>query len=107
MYIYIYICICGVESKNDFLASSPIKRALRMCYSEPLYEERKKQLNSTTNVSISEEIETFVVESSCFFLFSYMYMYVCVCVCVYVYMYMYVCIYMCIYVCDYMYIYTC
>ena len=55
-----------------------------MCYSEPLYEERKKQLNSTTNVSISEEIETFerpedisseietfVVEFSCFFLSSY------------------------------------
>ena len=46
-----------------------------------LYEERKKQLNSTTNVSISEEIssgddisseiETFVVEFSCFFLSSY------------------------------------
>ena len=29
-----------------------------MCYSEPLYEERKKQLNSTTNVSISEEISS-------------------------------------------------
>ena len=41
-----------------FLPSSPIKRALRMCHSEPLYEERKKQLNSTTNVSISEEISS-------------------------------------------------
>ena len=59
IYIYIYIYITRrVESKNDFLASSPIKRALRMCYSEPLYEERKKQLNSTTNVSISEEISS-------------------------------------------------
>ena len=63
-----------------------------MCYSEPLYEERKKQLNSTTNVSISEEIssgldiirpddisseiETFVVEFSCFFLSSYIYIYI-------------------------------
>ena len=55
VYIYIYR---RVESKNDFLASSPIKRVLRMCYSEPLYEERKKQLNSTTNVSISEEISS-------------------------------------------------
>ena len=55
IYIYTYIYIYRVESKNDFLASSPIKRALRMCYSEPLYEERKKQLNLTTNVSISEE----------------------------------------------------
>ena len=54
----IYINLYRVESKNDFLASSPIKRALRMCYSEPLYEERKKQLNSTTNVSISEEISS-------------------------------------------------
>ena len=53
-YIYIY----RVGSKNDFLASSPIKRALRMCYSEPLYKEGKKQLNSTTNVSISEEISS-------------------------------------------------
>ena len=54
-----------------------------MCYSEPLYEEKKKQLNSTTNVSISEEIsspddisseiETFVVEFSCFFFSSYIY----------------------------------
>ena len=60
-----------------------------MCYSEPFYEERKKQLHSTTNVSISEEIssgllirwpddisseiETFVVEFSCFFLSSYLY----------------------------------
>ena len=45
-----YILYNRVETKNDFLASSPIKRALRMCYSEPLYEERKKQLNSTTKL---------------------------------------------------------
>ena len=61
-----------------------------MCYSEPLYEERKKQLNSTTNVSTSEEIssgpddisseiETFVVEFSCFFLYSYVIYYVNIC----------------------------
>ena len=61
-----------------------------MCYSEPLYEERKKQLNSTTNVSISEEIssgpddisseiEMFVVEFSCFFLSSYILIYGTVC----------------------------
>ena len=42
----------------NFLVSSPIKRALRMCYSEPSYEEREKQLNSTTKVSIPEEIST-------------------------------------------------
>ena len=64
------------------MASSPIKRALRMWYSEPLYEEREKQLNSTTNVLIPEEIssgpddissgiETFVVKFSCFSLSSY------------------------------------
>ena len=52
---HIYNIHIRVESKNDFLASSPIKLALRMCYSEPLYEGRKKQLNSTTNVSISED----------------------------------------------------
>ena len=34
--IYMY---SRVESKNNFLTSSPIKRAQRMCYSEILYEE--------------------------------------------------------------------
>ena len=56
--MYIYINIYRVEFKNNFLASSPIKRALRMCYSEPLYEEGKKQLNPTSNISISEEISS-------------------------------------------------
>ena len=55
LYIYIHYTYSRVESKNDFLESSPKKRALRMCYSEPLYEERKKQPNSTTNAPISEE----------------------------------------------------
>ena len=41
-----------------------------MCYSEPLYEERKKQLNSTTNVSISEEI------SSGLYIYIYIYIYI-------------------------------
>ena len=50
--------IYRVEFKNNFLASSPIKRALRMCYSEPLYEEGKKQLNPTSSISISEEISS-------------------------------------------------
>ena len=46
-----------MSSKIIFWQAQPVKRALRMCYSELLYE-GKKQLNPTSNISISEEISS-------------------------------------------------